>query len=377
MPWKVSPVSDLRLVFVHQVLTLKRPLSDVCREHGISRKTGYKWLRRFQKQPDQPLVDRSRRPQKSPRRTAEQLADRILQVRQQFGWGARKIRAYLRDQGCDMPSVQTVHAALVRRGQVPRAAQPELPPLHFERSTPHQLWQCDHKGPLEVERRKIHPFTVLDDHSRYLVALRPCTDTTVAAAFAVLWEAFAECGLPEAILCDNAFGTTHESPRTLSWFDCQLIRLGIRPIHGRPYHPQTQGKVERLHGTLERELWPSIRRDSLAHFAADLQQWRVQVYNTLRPHEALGDRPPITRFRISPRRRPDKIPDVEYPAGAVLRKVDALGAIRWRGSRIRAGLGLAGQFVRIEQRDHEVALFFAQHEIRCLASDSLVTDNVL
>jgi hypothetical protein len=118
-------------------------------------------------------------------------------------------------------------------------------------------------------------------------------------AFAVLWDAFGEFGLPGSMLCDNAFGTSYSTPKTISWFDAQLIRLGISPIHGRPYHPQTQGKVERLHGTFQRELWPTIRRDSLDHFAADLTRFRRQVDNTQRPHEALGDQPPLSRYRPS------------------------------------------------------------------------------
>src|SRR5262249_24915119 len=152
---------------------------------------------------------------------------------------------------------------------------------------PNELWQLDFKGPVEVGRRRVSALSVLDDHSRYLLALRPCPDMTYATVQAALWDLFGEAGMPEALLCDNAFAARNTDVG-LSAFDAWLIRLEIRPLHGRPYHPQTQGKVERLHATLEAEIWPRARRDSPEHFAADLEAWRP-VYNAVRPHEALGD----------------------------------------------------------------------------------------
>lgn len=378
MPWKVAPVCELRTFLVHQVLSLKRPVAEVCREHGISRKTAYKWLARYRQAPGEPLADRSRCPRARPRRTTEQSEAQVLAVRSQFGWGARKIRAYLLAQQIAAPSVPTVHAILRRHGLVvAEASQPPAAVQFFERSRPHELWQCDHKGPLEISRQRVYPLTVLDDHSRFLLTLRPCLDLSMKTVFAVLWEVFGEYGLPESILCDNAFGSTHETPKTPSWFDAQMIRLGIRPVHGRPYHPQTQGKVERLHGTLEREVWPHVRRDTVEHFTADLTRWRTEVYNPLRPHEALADQPPLSRFRHSPRPRPAQIPEVEYPPGSILRKVSTVGDVRWRKHRILAGRGLVGQYVRIEEREHDLVLFYAWKPIRILAHHQLQGHNML
>jgi transposase InsO family protein len=382
MPWQVQPVSELRSALVHAVLTAGRSVAAAARDFGVSRKTADKWVRRardaHRRHESPELHDRSRRPQSSPARTADALEQAVLQARRDFGWGPRKLHAYLLSRGLqDLPSARTVANILRRHGLI---AQPELPPhepIRFQRSTPNDLWQCDFKGPLEVARRRVHPFTVLDDHSRYLIALEPCADLTMATAFAVLWRAFGECGLPATLLCDNAFATTCEVPRTLSWFDARLIRLGITPIHGRPYHPQTQGKVERLHRTLEDELWPSVRRDEAGHFAEDLRRWRTEVYNPLRPHEALGDRPPAELWRSSPRVRPACLPEVEYPAGALVRKVCSSGDVRWRGYRILAGRGLVGQYVRIEERAGEVALFYSWKQIRCLCSEQLQADIML
>jgi transposase InsO family protein len=377
MPWKVVPMSEIRLAFVHQVVSVGTSVAEACRVFGISRKTGHKWLRRYQEEPTRPLANRSRRPHGSPWQTDEAAELCILAVRRRFGWGPQKIHDYLRARGVPLPSSRTVANVLRRRGCLNVPPVWASTPQAFERGAPHELWQCDFKGPLEVARHKIHPFAVLDDHSRYLLALRPCTDLTMATAFAVLWDAFGEFGLPHSLLCDNAFSTRWEVPRTPSWFEAQLIRLGIHPLHGKPYHPQTQGKVERLNGTLERELWPRVRRDSLPHFHEDLDRWRLDVYNSIRPHEALGGKPPITRFTPSPRPRPSRLPDLDYPPGSLLRKVSTVGDIRWKKFRILAGRGLVGQLVRLEERPHELALFYAWKQIRALAYDQLQPDTML
>jgi hypothetical protein len=191
----------------------------------------------------------------------------------------------------------------------------------------------------------------------------------MATAWDALWRLFGDVGLPEGLLCDNAFAATGGTG--LSWFDARLIRLGIRPAHGRPYHPQTQGKIERWHGTLEAEVFPRVRWDDPAAFAADLRRWRVEVYNALRPHEALDDQPPVTRWRPSPRPRPDTLPAVDYPAGATLRKVMQKGEISWRNCEILVGAGIAGEWVRVEERDAQVCLSYSWKEIRRVPVDQL------
>jgi transposase InsO family protein len=379
MPWKAPAVSEVRLALVHLIEAGGVAVGEAARQFGVSRKTADKWLQLHRRQPDDPLGDRSRRPRRSPLAASDAVERKILQVRVEYGWGARKIHAYLKSKQLrDLPSARTVHQVLRRHGAVDDIdLSPPPKPQCFERSEPHQLWQCDFKGPLEVDRQKVHPFTVLDDHSRYLIALQAGLDLTMRTAFDVLWNAFGEVGLPEAILCDNAFGTTFERPKTLSWFDSRLIRLGIRPVHGRPYHPQTQGKVERLHGTLESEVWPHVRRDCLRHFNADLEHWRVRVYNGVRPHEALGDEPPVTRFRPSPRPRPAKLPEIEYPSGATLRKVGAVGDIRWQGCRIMAGRGIVGELVRIEEREHDLVVSYGKHAVRIISLADLKGSKML
>jgi hypothetical protein len=169
--------------------------------------------------------------------------------------------------------------------------------------------------------------------------------------------------LPDALLCDNAFS----APVGLSWLDEKLVRLGIRPIHGRPYHPQTQGKIERFNGSVQRELFDfAARRDCLEHFIEDASAWR-RTYNTLRPHESLGDMPPVSRWQVSSRPRPATLPQITYPPGAMLRKVTQVGDIYYHQTRILVGRALARQFVQIIEREHDIAIYYSTHLLRVIA----------
>lgn len=378
MSWKgVITVSEQRIAFVHRVLDQAAPVARACREFGISRKTGYKWLRRFT-DADGPLEDRSRRPKFSPRRTPKPIVQQVLRVRDRYHWGAAKIHAILRNRGMPVPSVRTVNAILQRHGRVGPTPHPDAADQRFERARANHLWQLDFKGPVEIQRQRVHPLSILDDHSRYLLRLTPCTDMRHRTTWQVLWALFGDVGLPDELLCDNHFNARGNAYSAgLSWFDAQLLRLDIRPLHGRPYHPQTQGKVERFHGTLNRELLPYVNRSTLDSFAGELERWRTDVYNSLRPHEALAMDVPVNRWRPSARKRPDHMPPLEYDAACITRKVQSAGWISYRSSRILIGKGLAGDHVRLEHRDGELRIFYANHAIRRLASAELNKDTVL
>ena len=377
MPWEVQPVPELRSALVHAVRHAGLSVAEAARRYGISRQAAHTWLARYDADPDAPLVDRPRRPRRSPGRTPEEAERAVLEARDRWGWGPRKLRAVMTREGLAPPPVRTIAAILRRHGRTrPAPGEPGPPPQRFERSAPNELWQMDFKGPIEVARRKVTPLSVLDDHSRYLLCLRPCADMTHATVQAALWDVFGDVGMPESLLCDNAFSNAKTGGVGLTGFEGWLVRLGIRPAHGRPYHPQTQGKVERFHGTLESELWPRVRRDSDEHFAADCEAWRP-VYNAIRPHEALGDEPPVTRWRPSPRKRPDRIPEATYPAGSVLRRVGQVGEIRYRMARILVGRGLTGEPVRVEERDGQVEVYYCDYRVRCLSAAELRCDRML
>lgn len=375
MPWKVDPVPELRFAFVQLVRTAKIPISVACRQFSICRTTGYKWLKRYDLNSTSgstALCDHSRRPHRSPDRTSSEIESKVLALRDRSNWGPRKIHRCLAASIPDFPSIRTCANILKRHGRVDPPSIPPAPPQLFERPEPNQLWQCDFKGPLEIQRRRVAPFTVLDDCSRYLLALRAGFEQTVHFAWEILWDVFGEVGLPDSILCDHAFGCTAATYLpSISWFESRLLRLDVRCLHGRPYHPQTQGKVERIHRTFDRELWPRTRRDCLENFNADCERWRRCSYNLIRPHESLGDAPPITRYRPSPRKRPARLPDLSYPMGAELRKVSSVGDIRWKKYRILVGRGVAGDLVHVEEQDSEIVVYYARHLIRRIAHNAL------
>ena len=371
MPWSTNTVSELRTAFAHAVRTAQRSVTQAANDFGISRKTAYKWLALFDDK--QPLADRSRRPHHCPARTSDQLEVAVLAVRDQFGWGPPRsspTSATRTSRHCPSallpPSFRGTSASRKART---RGGRPAL-----ERSEPNQLWQVDFKGYIEVARTKVYPLTVLDDHSRFLLALGCGADVTMARAWNILWNVFGEYGLPEAILCDNAFGS---SGMGVSWFEARLMRLGIRATHGRPYHPQTQGKVERLHGTLESEVFPRLPRDDRAAFEAGLDRWRREVYNVLRPPEALGDVAPACRWRPSPRVRPQVLPAMEYASGVTLRRASSGGVIRWCGAKLLAGCGLVGEWVRVEQTGASVELWYGPYRIRQIPLDQLQNPGLL
>jgi transposase InsO family protein len=367
MPWKELSVFEQRLAMIHRIVTLKRPVAQVAREFSVSRKTVHKWLKRYHRR--ESLADQSRRPRRSPAKTQEKIEQAVLDVRRRHNWGPRKIHRVLSDQQiAAVPSIRTVAAILQRCGCVGLGQEvASRDPALFERARPNELWQLDHKGPLEVARQRIWPLSVLDDYSRYCLCLRRVADVTMQTTWDLLWGLFEQYGLPGSILCDNAFS----APIGLSWFDARLVRLDITPIHGRPYHPQTQGKVERFNGTVQRELVGfDARRDSFEHFDEDAERFRM-TYNTIRPHEALGDLPPVTRFKCSQRARPPTLPTVNYPPGTITRRVSYAGDFRFRNARIVVGRALRRETVMIEERDQDIAVYYAWKLLRVIPRDKL------
>lgn len=369
MPWKELTVEAQRQSLCYRIVHQRQPLAQVCREAGISRKTAYKWLKRYRTDPHEPLADRSRRPVNSPGRTAAEMEQKVLAVRDEHRWGGRKIYSVLKNAGDPICSIRTVSAILKRCGRT-RQALPkpqQEPPVFFERSGPNELWQLDHQGPREIERKRHRALTVVDDHSRFCFCYEPLLNTSIQLYWPVLWRVFKEFGLPESILCDNAF-SAHLG---ISELEMRLIRLGIRPIHGRSYHPQTQGKVERLHGSIDYELIDfKARCQQMDLFREDRDRW-LRTYNYLRPHESLGDHPPISRFVQSPRRCPENLPAVEYDQGQTLRKVSQVGDINYKRVRIGLSRSLSGQYVRIEERQETIGVFYAWKELRTLTHEQL------
>jgi transposase InsO family protein len=346
MPWKEQTPMSQRQDFVIRASQEGVNMRQLCQEYGISRKTGYKWLKRHRQQGDSGLVNQSSRPHHSPTQTALHIEELLLRARDKHpAWGARKLKAWLQQRGDhDLPAVSTISQILKRHGCIdPVQALQHRPYRRFEYPQPNDLWQMDFKGEIALQAgRRCYPLTVLDDHSRFLLALLPCPDQTGERVQSHLTGVFRTFGLPLLMLMDNGspWGNTLEQPHTA--LSVWLMRLGIRVVHGRPYHPQTQGKVERLHRTLQEEMVSGYHFSDLAQCHLDLAQWR-ELYNQQRPHEALQDQPPASRYHASQRSFPESLPPICYEAGEVVRRVQQNGKISFRGRACRVGKAFRGQ----------------------------------
>lgn len=365
MPWNARNLMSLRREFVVLAQQENANISALCRHFGVSRKTGYKWLARG---PDA-VTDRSRQPHHSPEKTAAALEQKLLQARDRFpAWGARKLKRFLENTGeSDLPAVSTITAILRRHGRIsPTASQAATPWERFEHPEPNSLWQMDFKGHVAMSSGRCHPLTVLDDHSRFNVLLQACSGEALQDVQAPLIRCFQTYGLPAAISCDNGspWGTMHREDR-LTTLGVWLIQLGIRLIHARPCHPQTNGKDERFHRTLNCEL---LQRRVLADLDDAQQAFDAfrDDYNLIRPHQAIGMKAPASRYRPSDRRYPAALPAVEYDDQLAVRKVDVSGKIDFLGRRYRIGKALRGQAVALRpdpENDGQYTVLFCQQAV--------------
>jgi len=339
---------SLRFEFVNLAQHEAANIAELCRRYGISRKSGYKWLERFRHGGAAALEDRPRRPQNFPQRMPEEMRVRVLALRAEHpAWGARKLRRRLEDLGVrGVPTPSAIGRLLRQAGCVEESASVAHQPRRFERERPNALWQMDFKGHFALSRGgRCHPLSLIDDHSRFVLGLRACGRQTDATVRPHLAEIFARYGLPEQLLCDHGppwSGAGGEWTALGVW----LLRLGIGVLHGRPYHPQTQGKEERFQRTLKAEVLVRTDLRDLGHSQQVFDQWRP-IYNQQRPHEALGLATPATRYAPSTRSLPRHLPPIEYGPSDVVRPVKSKGEITWRNRTYFIGHGFATQPVAL------------------------------
>ena len=351
MPWKSLSVMDSRVEFIRLCRAGGVSVAELCRRFGISRQTGHALLRRHDLGGDAALADRSRRPLASPRQTEPAMAAAIVALRRAHpAWGGRKLARRLRDLGmADVPAPSTVTAVLRRHGLIdPDEAAKHRAFTRFERPSPNDLWQMDFKGHIPtVSGGRCHPLTVLDDHSRYALGLIACPGETLLVVQHHLTGLFRRYGLPRAMLCDNGspWGSAHAS---YTAFEVWLMRLGVKTCHGRPYHPQTQGKDERFHRTLNVELLQPRRFIDLSDCQRGFDHWRP-IYNEQRPHEALGLAVPASRYTPSPAPFPERLAEPEYYATDLVRRVQHDGQTRFKGKSIKLSQAFAGLDVAFRQ----------------------------
>jgi transposase InsO family protein len=354
-------VQDQRVRFVVSALKPEMPFSQLCCEFGISRPTGYMWLERYREGGVAAIAERSRRPHHSPDKTAEELEQRVVLLRQCYpDWGARKLEVLLGRQGIELPS-STIHRILLRRGLVRDADRHRPAVRRFEREQPNELWQMDFKGPKNWPKA-CTALSVIDDHSRYLVALEATARPEGQLVRQHLIRAFEECGLPEAMLMDHG----------IPWWQAQsfagatrlslwLMRQGIALHFSGIRHPQTQGKVERFHGSMERAL------NHRGVPAEGHQQWLDEFrreHNHIRPHEALQMQTPASRWQPSTRSYQPNPPAWQYPEGAWTLKVDNHGTVDIRERPYRVSKALIGERVRIVSAEQRYLIYYCNTLIR-------------
>jgi len=364
MPWTETDVDEQRVKFAIRAASGKEHMTDLCREFRVSRPTGYRWRGRFERTGSlSGVVEHSRRPVRSPARTAPASEERVVELRREYSWGAMKIAVLLEEEGTSL-TVITINRILKRRGLVEKKNSHSPALERFERSAPNELWQMDGKGEYHASDGTCYPLSILDDHSRYAVGLYALRVFAAEAIYPCVVRTFERYGLPEAMLMDRGsvwWSTTNGYG--LTWLSVRWIEQGIRLLYGRVHHPQTQGKVERFHRTLADALRHRGKPEQFEQWPRALEEFRRE-YNERRPHEALGMKRPAERYHHSARSFQPQPREWDYPQGSVVRRLNPAGCLDWHGQRWFVCEALAGRHVRLEKVNHLLLVSYRHMYVR-------------
>ncbi len=311
---------------------------SLAEDYGVSRKTIYKWIERHAAEGAAGLQDRSRAPHTSPQQLSEEMIGRIIEARQRWGWGPRKLLVKLGQAwpGVAMPAASTIAEVLRAKGlshaRKRRLRTPPYPQPFAAVEQANQTWCADFKGWFRTwDGTRCDPLTVTDAHSQYLLCCQIAAKTDTAHVEALFDAAFREYGLPGVIHTDNGAPFASRAPGGLSRLSMRWVRLGIIAERSRPASPQDNGRHERMHRTLKQEtLHPPARNPHRQQDA--FQVWRKR-YNEERPHESLGYQTPSSCYQRSPRLFPRRVPEVQYDGDIFVRRVSQKGDLNWKGER--------------------------------------------
>jgi transposase InsO family protein len=367
MGWREVSIMSQRQEFINFVLQEGTNFAELCRRFNISRKTGYKFLNRYNQHGIEDLRDRSRRPRRSPERTDSATEQLIIALRQKHAsWGGRKLKRRLEDLGyMAIPCPSTITAILKRFGCIAeQESQKHRAWTRFEAQYPNDLWQMDFKGDFAAHDSRCYPLTVLDDHSRYSLCIAACGNQRRQTVQQGLTNVFRTYGLPVRMLMDNGSPWGDSGTSTHTKFTVWLMKLGIAVSHSRPCHPQTMGKDERFHRSLKAEAIAQCLYKPIERCQEVFDDWRM-VYNTQRPHESLNMQTPSRVYMVSKRSFPERLPGDEYAPGDMIRKVyDQGGFISFKNKTFRIGRAFEGERVAIrpaEADGHFDVVFYAHH----------------
>ena len=357
MPWERKTVEETRLEFVTRVLAHEKSKSALCREYGISRPTGDKWIARYLAGED--LSDHSRRPFHTPNRISEEMEAEIVAARKaEPAIGARKTRRIFLDEGKEnVPSASTINRVFHRNGLITKEASEAAKHIvRFEKAEPNEMWQADFKGDfLLQDGKRCYPLSLIDDHSRMCLCADAKPNVQLHGTKESFRKAFETYGLPKTLLCDNGNPWGSSQSTSITKFEVWLMEHDVLTIHIRPVHPQTQGKVERFNGSYKQErLKFYVPKDM-----ADAQKTReeyMHFYNCVRPHFALNLDHPSQHYRPSERKYTDDVPEWDYGHGAILAHVKSSGYFRFNGQGyfLSEGMGDKDVMLRPSASDKNV-----------------------
>lgn len=366
MPFEDQSAMSQKREFVGLALAEGANVSQLCRRFGIGRTSGYKLLHRYRTEGEAGLAEHSRRPRTSPARTPAELEAAVLEVRGEHpAWGGRKIAQVLSRRGQGELAPSTVTSILRRNGiELGGLGGGAKPFIRFEHAAPNELWQMDFKGHVALRSGRVHPLTVLDDHSRYSLVLAACADETTHTVKAQLISAFGRYGLPWRIATDNGAPWGDGAGEGFTPLVVWLIETGVAVSHSRPYHPQTLGKDERFHRSMKAEVLSTPFVD-LAQAQQAFDRWR-ELYNTERPHDALAGGVPIERFTPSSRDYSDIVTPFEYASDDIIRRVHQKGRLSFKGRILKVSKAFTGKAVALRPTGTEglFDIFFRHQKIR-------------
>lgn len=373
MPWRETHVVEERMKFVAARLAQEFPMSELCAAFGISRKTGYKWLERYERWGPAGLSDASRAPQEQTRRTPAEVVALVVRARRAHpSWGPRKLRVILAREypTLAVPAPSTIgdilkHQGLVAPRRQRRAAPRATPTGLGVAQAPNDIWGADFKGWFRTrDGQRCDPLTLSDLFSRFQLRCQLVAACRTDLVWEVFVSAFEEYGLPAALRTDNGPPFASTGLARLSQLGVRCLRLGIRLERIRPGAPQENGCHERMHRTLGEVTRPP--RETPAAQQRAFTAFR-ECFNHERPHEALGQRVPAAVYQRSPRPYPRCLPPVEYPAHWEVRHVRTAGTIKWQGELLYLSEALCGEPVGLERlTDRHWRVQFASYPLALL-----------
>lgn len=348
MPWKDKTVEKTRLEFVERVLAKEKSKSALCREYGISRPTGDKWLKRYQTDGD--LSDRSRRPFHTANKISSDDENRIVEARlKEPAIGAKKTRQMLINEGWkNPPAISTINAVFKRNNLITKSASEAATPYkRFEKSEPNEMWQVDFKGDFKmIDGNRCYPLSIIDDCTRFCINADAKDNQKLEGVKLSFIEAFKEYGMPHSLLCDNGNPWGSSQSGAITKFEVWLMEHGVLTIHIRPLHPQAQGKVERFNGSYKRERLKFYTPLDLEDAQKCREEYK-KFYNNTRPHEALEMKVPEQKYKKSSRKYSEKVEPWEYEKEAILRNVKSSGYLTFGGQGYFLSEGLADKTVAL------------------------------